>query len=273
MSTEAGLSGRPASDDRPVVPAGRTAADLALFWNGYAANIRRYAWHLLDLFDIPKSEADADDITQEVYVALQKKWPEVRHPRAYARSKAEGAVRKAQRIQKRRGHVAHNESGERTDDLGTADYVPGPEETLIARQSDEEIMVAIPKAFDRLTDKEHDAVILGARGLSRKEVAAELGVAEGTVSVHRTRGLNKLRGDLLPIASGIALSAIIVLVGIYDLHVFMYDIIKFFMHDIIRFMPNLAAAPVRITLTAAPVLITLVKLVLAIRLKNKVPPE
>jgi FixJ family two-component response regulator len=53
-------------------------------------------------------------------------------------------------------------------------------------------------AFDRLTPRERQVCLAIARGLLNKQIAAEVGMAEKTVKVHRSRIMWKLRVDSVP---------------------------------------------------------------------------
>lgn len=49
-----------------------------------------------------------------------------------------------------------------------------------------------PMRLEELTDREHDVLLLIAHGRTNAEIAAELGIGEGTVKVHVGRILHKL---------------------------------------------------------------------------------
>ncbi len=63
---------------------------------------------------------------------------------------------------------------------------------LIARFAGQPGTVAAPPALDPLTPREREVLVLIARGLSNKEIAARLVVAEQTVKTHVGRILAKL---------------------------------------------------------------------------------
>ena len=63
---------------------------------------------------------------------------------------------------------------------------------LIARFAGQPGTVATPPALDALTPREREVLVLIARGLSNKEIAARLVVAEQTVKTHVGRILAKL---------------------------------------------------------------------------------
>jgi RNA polymerase sigma factor (sigma-70 family) len=201
MNSEPTPSGQVVPDGRPVIPAGRTLADLDAFWDGYERTLRRYAWHLLDLRGIPDARADVDDITNDVYIDLRAAWTIVRSPIAYTRSRARVAVFNALHDEMHRGRPIGGAGDQDDDDLDVVDHDPDPEELVLDQQIDETLNAALPRALDELTPKQRAAVELTTNGdRSRQQVADELGAAPGTISSHRTRGLAKLRVVLVPLA-------------------------------------------------------------------------
>jgi RNA polymerase sigma factor (sigma-70 family) len=61
------------------------------------------------------------------------------------------------------------------------------------RRQHEEEMAALRGRFDSLTDRERDVVLRVAAGLLNKQIAAEFGIAENTVKVHRSHAMDKLQ--------------------------------------------------------------------------------
>lgn len=56
----------------------------------------------------------------------------------------------------------------------------------------------VEERFSRLTPRERDVLQLVVAGLANKVIAAELGISEKTVKVHRGRVMEKMQADSLP---------------------------------------------------------------------------
>jgi FixJ family two-component response regulator len=67
-----------------------------------------------------------------------------------------------------------------------------------ARREIEKDLAALRERFDSLTDREREIVIQVARGRLSKQIAHDLGIAEATVKVHRSRAMQKLKAGSLP---------------------------------------------------------------------------
>jgi FixJ family two-component response regulator len=88
---------------------------------------------------------------------------------------------------------------------GAADFLPKPfrqQEMLDAvtaaierdrkRRQDEKIVSNAQALFETLTPRERDVLALVAGGLMNKQIAAELGIAEITVKIHRGHIMKKM---------------------------------------------------------------------------------
>src|SRR5579863_3651028 len=64
------------------------------------------------------------------------------------------------------------------------------------RQQDSEI-AALRERFQSLSPREREIVVMVASGMLNKQIAAQLGTAENTVQVHRSRAMEKMRADSL----------------------------------------------------------------------------
>jgi FixJ family two-component response regulator len=60
------------------------------------------------------------------------------------------------------------------------------------RRKDEKIVSNLRALFDTLTPRERDILALVSAGLMNKQIAAELGIAEITVKIHRGRVMKKM---------------------------------------------------------------------------------
>jgi RNA polymerase sigma factor (sigma-70 family) len=66
-----------------------------------------------------------------------------------------------------------------------------------ARRERENEMRELQQRFDLLTSREREVVSLVAAGKLNKQIADQLGTAENTIKVHRSRAMEKLRADSL----------------------------------------------------------------------------
>ena len=73
-----------------------------------------------------------------------------------------------------------------------------------ARRENEEALVALRKRFESLSSREREIMIQVARGRLSKQIAGEIGIAEATVKVHRSRAMQKMNTRSLPELSRMA---------------------------------------------------------------------
>ena len=67
-----------------------------------------------------------------------------------------------------------------------------------ARRESEEALADLRARFASLSSREREIVILVARGRLSKQIAHEIGIAEATVKVHRSRAMHKMKAGSLP---------------------------------------------------------------------------
>jgi FixJ family two-component response regulator len=67
-----------------------------------------------------------------------------------------------------------------------------------ARLENEETLAALRERFGSLSPREREIVIQVARGRLNKQIAGDIGIAEGTVKVHRSRAMQKMKARSLP---------------------------------------------------------------------------
>lgn len=66
-----------------------------------------------------------------------------------------------------------------------------------ARREQEKEITELQQRFDLLTSREREVISLVAVGKLNKQIADQLGTAENTIKVHRSRAMEKLRADSL----------------------------------------------------------------------------
>jgi FixJ family two-component response regulator len=62
-----------------------------------------------------------------------------------------------------------------------------------ARQKDERALAGLKERFQSLSPREREIMIQVARGRLSKQIAGDLGIAETTVKVHRSRAMHKIK--------------------------------------------------------------------------------
>jgi FixJ family two-component response regulator len=67
-----------------------------------------------------------------------------------------------------------------------------------ARRENEMALTALRRRFDSLSPREREIMIQVARGRLSKQIAGEIGIAEATVKVHRSRAMRKMNARSLP---------------------------------------------------------------------------
>lgn len=144
-----------------------------------------------------QNQSDLEDLCQDVYTrayeAAQVRVPKPVRPFVFtiARNLVVDRVR--------REHVVPIEAVADLDELGVAVDTPSPERNVIARDE----LRLLQAAIERLPARCREVVVLGRiEGLTGRQIAARLGIAETTVSDHLTAGLYALTDMLLGEGAG-----------------------------------------------------------------------
>ncbi len=134
-----------------------------------------------------RNKADIADLRQEVYArvfeAAQTGLPE--RPRQFLLATARNLL--IDRV--RREQIVPIEAVADLDALEIAKDAPGPDHAVIARDE----LRKLQTALDKLPPRCREAVVLQKiEGLSIREIAAQMGVAEATVKTHLADGIRML---------------------------------------------------------------------------------
>ncbi len=73
-----------------------------------------------------------------------------------------------------------------------------------ARRQNERNLAAVRERFGSLSPREREIMIQVARGRLSKQIAGDIGIAEATVKVHRSRLMRKMKAGSLPALSRMA---------------------------------------------------------------------
>jgi RNA polymerase sigma factor (sigma-70 family) len=138
-----------------------------------------------------RNKTEIEDFRQEVYAqvlaAAELKIPERAKP--FVLSTARNLL--IDRI--RREHIVSIEAVADLDVLGLAADEPGPDRSVIAR----DVLRKLQAALNRLPPRCREAVILKRiEGLSRREIAQRMDIAEQTVADHVAHGMRVLADTL-----------------------------------------------------------------------------
>jgi len=82
-------------------------------------------------------------------------------------------------------------------DQDLLDAIQGALERDRVRRGQEAEITVLRERFESLTPREHEVVEMVVRGMLNKQIAAELGTAENTVKVHRSRAMEKMQAQSL----------------------------------------------------------------------------
>lgn len=123
-------------------------------------------------FGITRDAADAQDAVQETFLSIQRALSDFRGDARLSTWAYQIAVRAAVQVRSRRSRHSGVEL-----DVGAADPRPTVEETVEARERQRQLDAAL-----RSLSLEHRTVLslFAVEGLSHKEIAAILGIPEGT---------------------------------------------------------------------------------------------
>jgi RNA polymerase sigma-70 factor (ECF subfamily) len=139
-----------------------------------------------------RDQSDVEDLRQEIYVRVcpaAKK--EIPHP---AKAFVFTTARNLLIDRARKSNVVPIEAVSDLDALGIAVDAPGPDRSLIARDE----LRKLQDALDQLPPRAREVLILGRiEGLTGREIAQRLGIAETTVSEHLAKGMHALTDILL----------------------------------------------------------------------------
>ena len=138
-----------------------------------------------------RNASDLDDLRQDVYTRLyetaKKEIPEHTRPLLFR------IARHLLIDRARRAQIVSIEAVENLENLNLAIDEPGPDRAVIAREE----LRRMQTALDKLPRRYRMAVVMRkVEGLTTREIALRLGIAEKTVEKHLTEGVRAL-ADIL----------------------------------------------------------------------------
>ncbi|WP_084597042.1 RNA polymerase sigma factor [Nocardioides aequoreus] len=175
--------------DRPDQPGGATPGLLEELYAAHYRRLLRLATLLLG------DAAQGEDVVQDVFVTVHHR-PDlltgVDDVAAYLRRSVVNGARSAQR----RRVVALRHRGRATDPTQTAGHAPGADAAVldgVRRRAVLDAVAALPR-------RQREVVALRYYlDLSEREIAATLGISQGAVKSHASRGAAALRQRLAPL--------------------------------------------------------------------------
>jgi RNA polymerase sigma factor (sigma-70 family) len=67
-----------------------------------------------------------------------------------------------------------------------------------SRRKRETIFSSLQERFESLTQREREVVAMAVSGMPNRQIAAQIGITENTVKVHRSRAMTKMQAHSLP---------------------------------------------------------------------------
>lgn len=133
------------------------------------------------------NKSDIADLLQDIYLRVydsaRRELPQVTRPFVFVT--AHNVL--VDRV--RREKVIPLETVESIEALGVAAEAPGVEESIVAREE----LRRVQAALDELPPRSREAIVLRqVNGLSRREIAVRMGIAEQTVKWHLNAGVRAL---------------------------------------------------------------------------------
>jgi RNA polymerase sigma-70 factor (sigma-E family) len=124
----------------------------------------------------------AEDVVQEAYVGLYRRWDRIRDPDAAAGYLRQAVINGARSVLRRRGTADR-----KAFVLGVLHDVPDPATDVVARR-------AVLDALAGLPERQREVLVLRYYAdLSEAEIATALGISTGAVKSYAHRGVQALR--------------------------------------------------------------------------------
>ena len=133
-----------------------------------------------------RDAATAEEVVQDSFVAMHAGWRRLRDPEKALAYLRQAVVNRSRSVLRHRAVTGGNPQQMLTDPPAAGGGVPGLLE-----------QAAVRAALRGLPDRQREAVVLRYyAGLSEGEIAAAMGISQGAVKAHTTRGLSVLREAL-----------------------------------------------------------------------------
>jgi RNA polymerase sigma-70 factor (sigma-E family) len=163
-------------------------------WDADDAVTELYAAHYRALVRLAallvRHSGEAEEIVQDAFVAMHAKWRRLRDPHQALGYLRQTVVNRA-RSSQRRHAVADRHSNATADDYRR--IAPSAEQQAMSSDTRARVM----DALDRLPTRQREVLILRYYSdLSERDIAATLGISQGAVKSHASRGVAALRTTL-----------------------------------------------------------------------------
>nr|WP_198664252.1 SigE family RNA polymerase sigma factor [Jiangella endophytica] len=129
------------------------------------------------------NEAVAEEVVQDAFVALHRRWRRLREPAAAVAYLRTSVVHGCRSVQRRRGVAARHPEE-------PPGHAPSAEQVAVGGAAAD----AVVEALRGLPDRQREALVLRYYGgLSESEIASAMKISNGAVKSHASRGLAGLR--------------------------------------------------------------------------------